>query len=254
MACRETCRIFYAIQPNAAGPTKLASWAPGDAAPTLVRGVVDLTLNGVIAAAPSSSPGKTWVAWYDRGASGSAGGYRAKLGDDRGSGGMAVAIAKPAASTAFGPLLATSRDGEQLLLTAVAAPSGPRGGAVWLDVITPKGDPAIPNTSGIPKARVVRAGNAIAVASGIQSVRGIKRSGVRVGVQSSQPGKATLVLCQKRPGHPPSPCRSRSAPFAEPGFATIRIPPGPPVRGARALELTLKAGGKSKSLSLKLRR
>jgi hypothetical protein len=42
--------------------------------------------------------------------------------------------------------------------------------------------------------------------------------------------------------------------FTQPGFKSVKLPPGTPVRAKRALKVTLKSGGKSKSLTLKLRR
>jgi hypothetical protein len=254
LVCRNICQVFYATQPSAAGPTELASWAPGDNGSVHIPGADDLTLNAVIAAAQTST-GRTWLAWYDRGPSGSSGGYRARLGDSRGLGEKPFTLPAPGGAKAFGPLFAVDRGGDDLLLGAVASPGGATGGALWLDMVTPKGDPAIPNKNGFTKPKVARARNAIAVVSGVQSRRAIKHGGVRVGVQGSRAGtKATLVLCATRAGHPPSPCRKRAARFSEPGFKTVHLPPGPPTRGQRGFKLTLRSGGKSRSLALKLRR
>lgn len=249
LVCRNNCQVFYGTQASLAGPTKLASWVPGDAEPVKIDGAGDLTLNGVIAAAPTADGG-TWLAWYDR-PSGSRGGYRVRLGDARGLGGKPVALPGPSGTTAAGQLFAVAWRPDQLLLGGVATSGGSTGGAVWLDMVTPKGDPAVPNKGGYPKAKVLRAGNAIAVVSG----RAIRRNGVKLGVQSPRAGtKATVVACATRAGHPPSPCKRRAVSFKEPGFKTVHIPPGPPVRGQRGVKLTLRSGGKSKSVTLKLRR
>lgn len=251
MVCFETCRIFYASQPSAAGTVKLASWAPGDAAPKLIPGATDLSLNGVIGASAAGDGKATWVAWQDRGAGGVGGGYRATLGGESGTGGVVVRLPAQAGAANFGQLIAQNRGASKLLLAAVAGPGGREPGAVWLDMITPKGDPAVPYTEGFAKPKVLRAGNAIAVVSGRQTVRGITRKGLRAGLQSSQGGRATLSSCAVRP---PSPCRRVSVNFAEPGFKSVHLPPGPPTRAKRALKITLKSGGKSKSVILKLRR
>ncbi|MEA2459557.1 MAG: hypothetical protein QOC95_2529 [Thermoleophilaceae bacterium] len=248
MVCFETCRIFYATQPSAGGPTKLASWAPGDAAPKSISGVTDLSLNGVIGAVAAGDGTATWVAWQDKG------GYRATLGGQNGTGGKVVRMPAPSGAVDYGQLLGQNRANSTLLLTAVAGPGGGKPGAVWLEMITPKGDPAVPYTSGFAKPKVLRVANAIAVFSGRQTVSGITRKGLRASLQSSQGGRATLSACAVRPGHPPSPCRSASVNFTQPGFKSVKLPAGPPVRAKRALKVTLKSGGKSKSLTLKLRR
>ncbi|MEA2479938.1 MAG: hypothetical protein QOJ07_1860 [Thermoleophilaceae bacterium] len=253
MACRVTCRIFYATQPDPAGPVKLSSWAPGDQAPTTIPGADNLTLNAVIGAAIYPAANDTWVAWYDRGKNGSPGGYRAVTGDDRGVSDKVFDLGVPSGAVAFGQLQAVAF-GDNLMLIGVAGSGGASGGAVWIEMATSTGDPTIPMTDGFAKPRIARAGSAIAVVSGVQSGRKLRQRGLLAELQSSEPGKVGLKVCVNRVGHPPSPCRQASTAFRRAGVKAVHVSLGRSIAAQGSLRVTLTAGGKSASLTLKPRR
>jgi hypothetical protein len=263
VVCTYTCRIFYATQASPSGPTKLASWEPGESAPKMVPGVDDLSLNGVIAASPAfGAPSNgvnvsTWVAWFDRGAKGSKPGYRFNYGDIRNPTRKTIALGKPPGTAEYGQLIASVPGFDGLLLLGVAGPGGGRGGAVWAEMTTPEGDPGIPDVEGVAKPAIARAANAIAVVPGRPSANKLAHHGLLVGLQSTLGGKVKAQLCLDLPGHPPSPCDQESVRFQAPGFDSIHfqpgppvLPPGPPVRGS-SLQLTLRAGGVTDSVKLK---
>jgi hypothetical protein len=83
MACAATCRLVYGVG------TKVYSWAPGEAAATVVASATG-GVGTTVAAAYADS--RLWVAWEEE----KDGDYHARLGDARGAGGQAVALGRPA--------------------------------------------------------------------------------------------------------------------------------------------------------------
>jgi hypothetical protein len=252
MACRTTCRIFYATQPNPAGPNKLSSWAPGDPAPTSIPGAADLTGNAVVGAVQEPGLENASVVWYDRGTNGSGSGYRATFGDARGVNRQVFRLGTPGGAVEFGQLQAVALGpyGANLLLIGVAGGGGTHD-AVWADMITPTGDPTVPMTDGFAKPKIARADSAIAVVSGVQSRRGLQQRGILVELEASRPESVAVNVCVNRGGHPPSPCRSAASRFRQPGLRKLRIRLGRAVGGGRSLRVTLKAAGKSNSVTVK---
>lgn len=252
LACATTCRIFYGTQPKAGGPIKLSSWTPGESQPTTVKGADDLTLNATIAAAPVSNAPGTWVAWYDRGkGSGSKDGYRATI-----VGGaphqQVYGLGKPAGAKEFGQLLPISAP-KTLLLFAVAGP-GNRTDAVWAEETTMTGDPAIPDTNGIKAPKVAKAASAIAVIQGKTSPADLKKHGLPIRVQATEPTKAVVKVCVDRAGHPPSPCKSSTVRLRAPGSDLVDAARRLKAGRAKALVATLSSAGKKDSVKVKLKR
>jgi hypothetical protein len=115
-------------------------------------------------------------------------------------------------------------------------------------------DPTVPMTDGFAKAKIARADSAIAVVSGVQSRRGLQQRGILVELEASRPESVAVTVCVNRGGHPPSPCRSAASRFSQPGLRKLRIRLGRAVGGGRSLRVTLKAAGKSNSVTVKPRR
>jgi hypothetical protein len=252
LSCAQTCRIFYGRQTSPSGPIGLVSWGIGssESQPTPVKGADDLTLSATIAAAPVSNAAGTWVAWYDRGKSGSKEGYRATIVDGAPHQGV-YSLGKPKGAKEFGQLLPISAP-KTLLLYAVAGP-GNRGDAVWAEETTTTGDPAIPNTDGIKSATVAKAGSAIAVVPGLTTPAALKKHGLPVRIQSMEATQAAVKVCVDRAGHPPSPCRSSTVKLRAPGTKLIDAAKGLAADGGKALVVTLGSGGKSDSVGVKLK-
>ncbi len=94
LACNASaCRIVYGAQTAATAPLRLASWSPGEAAPTNVGGAKSLSL-GLPLTAAYRADGRLWVAWYDPGTT--RGSYAAKLGNAKGAGGTVQDLGRPA--------------------------------------------------------------------------------------------------------------------------------------------------------------
>jgi hypothetical protein len=86
------CRIVYGAETSPTAPLRLASWAPGEAAPTNLGGGARLSL-GLPLTAAYRADGRLWVAWYDLGTT--RGFYAAKLGNARGAGGTVQDLGRP---------------------------------------------------------------------------------------------------------------------------------------------------------------
>lgn len=159
-------RVVYATQSSAAGPLRLVSWAPGEAAPTTVARPRNLPLNVYVAAARHAD-GRLWVAWYDDGAGvgapGTARGYYAKLGDRRGAGGIEVPLGLPTRTATAGAVTALPL-GENLLVAAVAGTAAARN-ALWA-TLSPEVLIADPQT--------IRSGLATVVAPRRVSIRALR--------------------------------------------------------------------------------
>lgn len=251
LSCSTVCRIFYGTQPITGGPIKLASWGPGESGPTMIKGADDLTLNATIVATPVSTAPGTWVAWYDRGkGGGSKDGYRVTIVGG-GPHQKVYGLGKPRGAKEFGQLIPLSAP-KQLLLFAVAGP-GNRTDAVWAEMTTMTGDPAVPNTDGIRSANVAKAASAIAVVPGRTSTADLKKHGLPIRVQSTEATKAVVKVCVDRVGHPPSPCKSATVKLGAPGSKLVDIAKGLKAEDAKALVVTLASGGKKDSVAVKLK-
>lgn len=121
-------------------------------------------------------------------------------------------------------------------------------------------DFSAPSTEGFANPRVARAGGALAIVSGSQSLRTLKTKGLAVRLQSVKAGKVTLTVAGRRPGHPPAPIRTLTSTFTAPGVKDVRIRLSAVVfkRATvivqRGMRLTLTVRGKSSAVNLNLRR
>lgn len=129
-----TCRIAYLQQATAAGSQRVASWAPGEAAPTAITPPLSVGVNGNLTAAIRPG-GRMWTAWYDPGATRAQAGHYATLGNARGTGGERTNLARPPGFVDDGDLEAAIL-GDNLVLVGTVSTGKPRA-ALWTTVVQP---------------------------------------------------------------------------------------------------------------------
>jgi len=186
LACgAAACRIAYGAQ---AGPTarlRLATWAPGEAAPTNVGGGANLSL-GLPLTAAYRADGRLWVAWEDLGTTRSF--YAAKLGNARGAGGTVQNLGRPAGGAFVdGRNLDSVVIGTDLVLAGTVVTSAPRA-SLWTTYVQ---DPA----TIIENPRTIRNGPATITAPKRISLRNLRRSKcVNVKVAVSEPARVLVQI------------------------------------------------------------
>jgi hypothetical protein len=87
IACSKTCRLVY--QQLGAPDTRIVSWAPGEAAATLVVRLKGMSI--VHPTAAYANDGRLWVAWWNSLVER----YEAKLGNGVGGGGAVIRLGRP---------------------------------------------------------------------------------------------------------------------------------------------------------------
>jgi hypothetical protein len=181
------CRIAFAAQTSAVAPLRVASWAPGEGAPTTVA-TPDLGLSATITAAYRAD-GRLWVAWYAQGVT-SAVGYYATLGNVRGVGGDRTKLGRPAGLVQALDLESTIL-GDNLVLVGTVNTGRPRA-ALWTNLVQPP-DQLIENP------RTIRNGPARVVAPRGVSLTKLKRTKcVRVRVTVTAPARVLVAIYSGR--------------------------------------------------------
>jgi hypothetical protein len=166
LACATTCRIVYGAQSAPTAPLRLASWAPGEGAPTNIGGARSLSL-GLPLTAAYRSDGRLWVAWHDLGTTRSF--YAAKLGNAKGAGGTVQNLGRPAGAAFVDDRnLDSVALGTDLVLVGTVITSAPRG-SLWTTYVQ---DPA----TIIENPRTFRNGPATITAPKRISINKLKRS------------------------------------------------------------------------------
>jgi hypothetical protein len=185
LACAASCRIVYGAQTTPTAPLRLASWAPGEGAPTNLRGAVNLGL-GLPLTAAYRADGRLWVAWYDLGTT--RGFYAAKLGNAKGAGGTMQNLGRPA-----GGAFVDARNldsvvvGTDLVLAGTVVTSAPRA-SLWTTYVQ---DPA----TIIENPRTIRNGPATITAPRRISLKKLKRAKcVNVKVAVSAPARVLVQV------------------------------------------------------------
>jgi len=109
LVCARLCRVVYVSPPTAGSGTTLVSWAPGEAAPTVVASISDEDLGAVVAAAYTAG-GRLWTVWWGRRSNA----IFAILGNAAGAGGRVHQLGHPLANRGSGALAAVA-DGDDLV-------------------------------------------------------------------------------------------------------------------------------------------
>ncbi|MGD9573757.1 MAG: hypothetical protein AB7V62_17900 [Thermoleophilia bacterium] len=186
LACSASaCRIVYGAQAAPTAPLRLASWAPGEAAPTNIGGARNLSL-GLPLTAAYRADGRLWVAWYDLGTT--RGFYAAKLGNARGAGGTVQDLGRPA-----GAAFVDDRNldsvvvGTDLVLAGTVVTTAPRA-SLWTTYVQ---DPA----TIIENPRTIRNGPATITAPRRISIGKLRRSKcVNVKVAVTEPARVLVQI------------------------------------------------------------
>jgi hypothetical protein len=166
LACAATCRIVYGAQSAPTAPLRLASWAPGEGAPTNVGGARNLSL-GLPLTAAYRADGRLWVAWHDLGTTRSF--YAAKLGNAKGAGGTVQNLGRPAGAAFVDDRgLGSVAVGTDLVLVGTVVTTAPRG-SLWTTYVQ---DPA----TIIENPRTIRNGPATITAPKRISIKKLRRS------------------------------------------------------------------------------
>ena len=166
LACAATCRIVYGAQSAPTAPLRLASWSPGEGAPTNIGGARSLNL-GLPLTAEYRSDGRLWVAWFDVGTIG--GFYAAKLGNAKGAGGTVQNLGRPAGAAFLDDRnLDSVVLGTDLVLVGTVVTTAPRG-SLWTTYVQ---DPA----TIIENPRTIRNGPATITAPKRISIKKLRRS------------------------------------------------------------------------------
>lgn len=186
LACgAATCRIAYLQQAAAAGPHRVATWAPGEGAPTAITPPLSIGVNGNLAAAIRAD-GRMWTAWYDPGATPATAGYYASLGNARGAGGERTNLTRPAGFVDDGDLEAVAF-GDDLVLVGTVGTGRPRA-ALWTTIVQPP-DQVVDNP------RTIRNGPATAVAPKGVLLTKLKRTKcVNVRLTVTEPARILVAI------------------------------------------------------------
>jgi hypothetical protein len=180
-----TCRIAYLQQATAGGAQRVATWAPGEAAPTPITPPLSISVNGNLAAAIRGD-GRMWTAWYDPGATSAQTGYYASLGNAKGAGGERTNLRRPAGFVDDGDLEAAIL-GDNLVLVGTVSTGKPRA-ALWTTVVQPP-DQVVVNP------RTIRNGPATVVAPKGVTLKSLKRGKcVNVRVTATQPARVLVAI------------------------------------------------------------
>lgn len=183
------CRIAYLLQSTVAGPQRVATWAPGDAAPTLVTPPLSVGVNGNLAAA-FRADGRMWTAWYDPGVTTSQSGYYASLGNAKGAGGERTNLKRPAGFVDDGDLEAIAL-GDNLVVVGTVSTGKPRA-ALWTTIVQPP-DQVVDNP------RTIRNGPATVVAPKGVLLTKLKRTKcVNVRVTVTEPARVLVAIFSGR--------------------------------------------------------
>lgn len=185
LACAASCRIVYGAQSSPTANLRLASWSPGEGAPTNIAARENLSL-GLPLTAHYRADGRLWVAWWDRGVSKSF--YAAKLGNAKGAGGTVQNLGLPAGGAY---LDARNLDsvvmGTDLVLVGTVVTTAPRA-SLWTTYVQ---DPA----TIIENPRTFRNGPATITAPKRISLKNLKRSKcVNVKVSVSEPARVLVQI------------------------------------------------------------
>jgi hypothetical protein len=185
LACAASCRIVYGAQSGPTAPLRLASWAPGEGAPTNIGGGANLSL-GLPLTAAYRADGRLWVAWEDLGTTRSF--YAAKLGNARGAGGTVQNLGRPAGGAFVdGRNLDSVAVGTDLVLAGTVVTSAPRA-SLWTTYVQ---DPA----TIIENPRTIRNGPATITAPKRISLKKLRRSKcVNVKVAVSEPARVLVQI------------------------------------------------------------
>jgi hypothetical protein len=185
LACAATCRIVYGAQSAPTAPLRLASWAPGEGAPTNVGGARSLSL-GLPLTAAYRSDGRLWVAWHDLGTTRSF--YAAKLGNAKGAGGTVQNLGRPAGAAFLDDRsLGSVVVGTDLVLVGTVVTTAPRA-SLWTTYVQ---DPA----TIIENPRTIRNGPATITAPKRISIKTLKRSKcVNVKVAVTEPARVLVQI------------------------------------------------------------
>lgn len=186
LACgAATCRIAYLQQATAGGSLRIASWAPGESAPTAVTPPLGIGVNGNLAAAIRAD-GRMWTAWYDPGATPAQAGYYASLGNAKGAGGERTNLRRPAGFVDDGDLEAVAL-GDDLVLVGTVSTGRPRA-ALWTTIVQPP-DQVVDNP------RTIRNGPATAVAPKGVLLTKLKRTKcVNVRLTVTEPARILVAI------------------------------------------------------------
>jgi hypothetical protein len=186
LACGPTtCRIAYLQQATAAGPLRVATWAPGEPAPTAVTPPLPIGVNGNLAAAIRAD-GRMWTAWYDPGATAAKAGYYASLGNAKGAGGERTNLKRPPGFVDDGDLEAVAL-GDDLVLVGTVSTGKPRA-ALWTTIVQPP-DQVVDNP------RTIRNGPATAVAPKGVLLTKLKRTKcVNVRLTVTEPARILVAI------------------------------------------------------------
>jgi hypothetical protein len=180
-----TCRIAYLQQSTAAGPQRVATWAPGEPAPTAVSPSLSIGVNGNLAAA-FRADGRLWVAWYDPGVTSARSGYYATLGNTKGAGGERQNLKRPPGFVDDGDLEAAAL-GDNLVLVGTVNTGKPRA-ALWTTVVQPP-DQIVDNP------RTIRNGPATVLAPKGVLLAKLKRTKcVNVRVTVTEPARVLVAI------------------------------------------------------------
>jgi hypothetical protein len=186
LACNAAaCRLVYGAQASTTAPLRLASWSPGEGAPTNIGGGARLSL-GLPLTAAYRADGRLWVAWEDLGTTRPF--YAAKLGNAKGAGGTVQNVGRPAgAAFVDGRNLDSVVIGTDLVLAGTVVTSAPRG-SLWTTYVQ---DPA----TIIENPRTIRNGPATITAPRRISLKKLKRSKcVNVKVVVSEQARVLVTI------------------------------------------------------------
>ncbi|HTI32599.1 MAG TPA: hypothetical protein VL422_02915 [Miltoncostaea sp.] len=183
LACAAVCRIVYGAETSPTADLRLASWSPGEGAPTEVANNENLSL-GLPLTAGYRADGRLWIAWWDRGTTKPF--YAAKLGNAKGAGGTVQNLGLPAGWVSSGDLESVAV-GTDVVLVGTVGTAAPRG-SLWTTYVQ---DPA----TIIENPRTFRNGPATITAPKRISLKNLKRGKcVNVKVSVSQPARVLVQI------------------------------------------------------------